>query len=433
MTGAPTLPAGDRAGAATDAVVLDRYRLIAPLGVGGMGTVWRAHDPRLGRDVAIKVMALGDALAQARFLREGKLAARLDHRGLCKIYDVGEAAGTGYLVMEMLAGTTLFRELDDLPLPRALAITAEVARAMAHAHAAGLIHRDLKPDNIFLDRRGGDERAVVIDFGLAFAVDGDAGVGRLTSADVTGGTPTYMSPEQARAATLTAASDVYALGCVLFELASGRPPFDGAAALVMSKHVYAAPPALSAVRPDAPDALVRLVARMLAKTPGERPTMGEVAAACDQLAAPPAAALATSTLGFGRGHLRDERAHRMVTRTETTEAGPVERPRGTVAVVGDLADEVMVALAAVGIASARVAVAQAATADVIVIDGDAAAVAAAVAVGRPVIAVVEAGDIEASLRLARLGAADVVSRPVAPDVAAKKIERQLRRNKPGSP
>ena len=349
------------------------------------------------------------------------------------MYDVGQEDGRGCLVMELLAGATLFREFQDGVTPlRALAVIAEVARAMEHAHAAGLIHRDLKPDNVFLDHRGDDERAVVIDFGLAFAIDGDPGVGRLTSADVTGGTPAYMSPEQARAATLTAASDVYALGCVLFELLTGAPPFDGAAALVMSKHVYAAPPALATVAPALPPALAALVGRMLHKTSPERPTMAEVADACDRIGQAMAGAAAPG-LGLGRGRLREDRANRMVTRTETTQAGPAEAAHGTVAIVGALGDELMVALAAIGVASVRATLTPAPAADLLVIDGDDAAVAQAVALGPPVIAAVDAGDIAASLRLARLGAADVVTRPIAPDVAARKIERRLRRAKPGSP
>jgi hypothetical protein len=434
VTGAPTLPAGAPGAETAGGVVLGRYRLLAPLGAGGMGTVWRAHDPRLGRDVAIKIVTLGDELARARFLREGKLAARLDHRGLCKVYDVGQEDGRGCLVMELLAGATLFREFQDGVTPlRALAVIAEVARAMEHAHAAGLIHRDLKPDNVFLDRRGGDERAVVIDFGLAFAVDGDAAIGRLTSADVTGGTPAYMSPEQARAATLTAASDVYALGCVLFELLAGRPPFDGAAALVMSRHVYAQPPSLATLAPELPAAVALLVSRMLHKTPGERPTMREVASECDRLGQALSGAGWHPAVGTGRGRLREDRANRMVTRTESSQAGPTEAARGTAAIVGALGDELMVALAAIGVASVRAELAALPACDVVVLDGDDAAVARAVASGRPVIAAVDAGDIDGALRLARLGAADVVTRPFAPDVVARKIERRLRRTKPGSP
>ena len=433
MTGPlPTLPSADLAPVDADTVVLDRYRLVAPLGAGGMGMVWRAHDPMLGRDVAIKVVALNDELARARFLREGKLAARLDHRGLCKVFDVGQQGGSGYLVMELLSGTTLFRHFQDgLALPRVLAIVGEVARAMDHAHAAGLVHRDLKPDNVFIDQRNGDERAVVIDFGLAFALDGDALVGRLTSADVTGGTPVYMSPEQARAATLTAASDVYALGCLLFELVAGRPPFDGAPALVMSKHVYTAAPALSALAPDAPPPVALLVSRMLQKNPGDRPTMREVADECDRSTRLLTGAGWHPDAGLGRGRVREDRAHRMVTRAESSHAGPAETPTGTVALIGAISDELMVALAAVGLASVRVDSPPAAPADVYVVDGDDATVAAAIATGRPVLAAVPAGDIDAALRLARLGAADVLTRPLVADVAARKIERQLRRAKPG--
>ncbi|MBP8805730.1 MAG: serine/threonine protein kinase [Kofleriaceae bacterium] len=428
----PTLPSGMFAVVDVAQVVLDRYRLEAPLGAGGMGSVWRARDTVLGREVALKIMSLEDPLARGRFLREGKLAARLDHPGLCKIYDVGQDGPRGFLVMELLSGQTLFRLADGgLPLSRALAVTAEVARAMAHAHQAGMIHRDLKPDNILIDRRGDAERAVVIDFGLAFSLDGADATGRLTQADVTGGTPMYMSPEQARAAPLTAASDVYALGCILFELCADRPPFDGAAALVMSKHVYTAPPVLTALVPGLPDAVGVLVGRMLQKAPADRPTMAEVAVSCERLA---------TQLdgggwrpGFGRGKVVEDRAHRMVTQTEAAQAVPTGAVLGTVAVIGAIPDEVMVALAASGVACHRSVPAEAAAADLIVVDADSPTVDACLATGRPVIAAVAAGDIAASLTLARRGVADVLTRPLAADVAARKIERRLRRAKPGTP
>ncbi|MBK9031655.1 MAG: serine/threonine protein kinase [Myxococcales bacterium] len=433
MTGGePTTPVGLQPIPDLDQVVLGRYRLVDMLGAGGMGTVWRAHDQVLGRDVALKIVTITDALARARFLREGKLAARLDHRGLCKVFDVGQEGAQGFLVMEMLAGTTLFREAAvGLDLGRALTITAEVARAMTHAHDAGLVHRDLKPDNVFLDRRGDAERAVVIDFGLAFALDGDAQVGRLTSADVTGGTPAYMSPEQARAATLTSASDVYALGCVLFELIADRPPFDGAPALIMSRHVYTAAPLLTALAPGVPPAVALLVSRMLQKAPADRPTMREVAEECDRAALRLTAAGWHPEPGFGRGKVHEDRAHRMVTRTETTQAGPTGAPIGAVAVLGAISDEVMVALAAIGIASARTDDPAAGPAELVVVDGPPALVERALASGRPVIATVDAGDIAGALALARRGAVDVLTRPIAADAAARKVERRLRRAKPG--
>ncbi|MEZ4402021.1 MAG: serine/threonine-protein kinase [Kofleriaceae bacterium] len=435
-SGHPTVPSPGPMVVDVDQMILERYRLTSALGAGGMGTVWKAHDTVLTRDVAIKVMAIGDPLARARFLREGKLAARLDHRGLCKIYDVGQDGHTGYLVMEMLSGTTLFSLAGEgLALGRALSITADVARAMAHAHEAGLVHRDLKPDNVFIDRRTGEERVVVIDFGLAFSLDGDAQVGRLTQADVTGGTPAYMSPEQARAAPLTAASDVYALGCVLFELVADRPPFEGTPALVMSKHVYTAAPTLPAIVPGVSPAVALLVSRMLQKAPSDRPSMVEIATECDRIAHGLTGAGWHPEPGFGRGKVVEARAHRMVTRTEATQAAPADAAVGTVAVVGPLTDEVMVALAASGIASHRVdghAPDRAAPAhDLVVVDGAPELVAHWVATGRPVIATVDAGDIEASLQMARLGAVDVLTRPVAADAAARKIERRLRRGKVG--
>lgn len=426
----PTLPSGMFPAADVDQMVLDRYRLDAPLGAGGMGTVWRARDTVLGRDVALKIMTLGDPLARARFLREGKLAARLDHPGLCRIYDVGQDEHRGFLVMELLSGTTLFRLAENgLALPRALTLIGDVADAMAHAHAAGLIHRDLKPENVLLDRKGDDERVVVIDFGLAFSVDGAEATGRLTQADVTGGTPVYMSPEQARAAALSAASDVYALGCILFELVADRPPFDGAPALVMSKHVYTAPPVLSTLVPGLPESVSVLTARMLQKAPADRPTMIEIARECTRIAQQLEGG--GWRPGFGRGKVVEERAHRMVTQTEAAQALPTEVAVGSVAVVGPVPDEVMVALAASGVACHRRTVAEAATDDLIVCDGDDATVTACLSTGRPVVAAVDAGDIAGSLALARRGVADVVTRPLAADVAARKIERRLRRVKPG--
>jgi len=423
------MPSGQFVPVEPDQIVLGRYHLVRQLGVGGMGTVWCARDSVLGRDVAIKVVPIVDALTRARFVREGRLAARLDHRGLCKIYDVGEDEHRGFLVMELLTGSSLYdRAAGNLALADALAIVAEVARAMAHAHDAGLIHRDLKPDNVFLSRQGGDERAVVIDFGLAYAVDGDAQVGRLTSEDVTGGTPTYMSPEQARAAPLTTASDVYALGCVLFELIAERPPFAGAAAVVMSKHVYTAAPSLATVAPGAPPEVALLVSRMLQKAPNDRPSMREVGDACEH-AARAVAGGAAAPLGFGRGRLVEPRGHRMVTRTESTHAGPLDPAIGSVELLGDVPDDVMVALAALGIASVRKD--EPGAGDVIVVDGPLALLDRALATGRPVIATIDSGDLDGALALARRGAVDVLTRPVAVEVAARKIERRLRRTKAG--
>ncbi len=431
----PTVP-GDSGGIIAldelqvDSVVEERYRLDRQIGAGGMGTVWRAHDVRLGRDVAIKVVALNHPLTRARFVREGKVAARLDHPGLCRIYDVGERGGVGHLVMELLAGETVYRRMTNSEPARAwcLSLVAEVARAMAAAHAQSLVHRDLKPDNIFLDNQGAQERAVVIDFGLAFMDgDGQGELGRLTQRDITGGTPAYMAPEQARALAIGPPADVYALGCVLFELLSGRPPFEGPAAVVMSSHVFATPPALAELVGTADPGVDELVAAMLSKLPVMRPTMPSVVTRLE--------ALLTGPGPIGRAGSPGLRVHRMITRSivEATRAEPVGEVLGAVLAIGPVPDEVLVAAASAGLAAERATAADAAARlgaqprAIVLADVDDAAVVALCGLGAPVIAVAPLGDLDAAARLARIGCVDVLTRPIQPDLAARKLVRALRR------
>ena len=428
------LVAGDHA--AVGQLVVDRYRLDQRIGAGGMGSVWRAHDLHLGRAVAIKLVALGERLARLRFVREGKVAARLDHPGLCRVYDVGEHLGVGHLVMELLDGETVYhRMLRARPDPTwRLQMVAEVARAMAAAHAQGLVHRDVKPDNLFLDRSTGRERTVVIDFGLAFLDGNGRGeLGRLTQSDITGGTPQYMAPEQARALAIGPAADVYALGCVLFELIAGRPPFEGPATMVMSHQVFAIPPLLAELVPTVEPGVSALVAAMLAKPPEQRPTMVVVADRLEVLSAggPSAAARASG------GELR---VHRMLTRNlEAQRAMPIEAAIGALIAVGPVTDDILVAAACAGLSAQRAAtVAEATTLiaseprAVILADVDEDAVAALCALGPPVIAVAPAGDLELAVRLARIGCLDVITRPIQAAVASRKILRALRRL-PASP
>ena len=206
----------------------DRYRLDRELGAGGMATVYLAHDIKHERDVAIKVLHpdLGAALGGERFLSEIRTTARLQHPHILPLLDSGEADGLLYYVMPLVRGETLRARLErerQLPIADALRIAREVADALQHAHAQGVIHRDIKPDNILLQ----DGHALVADFGIALAVQ-SAGGQRMTQTGLSLGTPQYMSPEQAMGErTIDARSDLYALGAVTYEMLVGEVPFTG--------------------------------------------------------------------------------------------------------------------------------------------------------------------------------------------------------------
>ena len=213
---------------------LGPYEILAKLGEGGMGEVYRASDTRLGRDVALKVLparASADAAAEARFDREARAIAALNHPNICALYDVGHDAGRTFLVMELLEGETLHQRLARGPLESAMLVNLSIALAegLDAAHSRGLVHRDLKPANIFLTKHG---QTKILDFGLAKAIDapddetrlGDA---PLTSPGSTVGTVAYMSPEQLRGETVDARSDLFSLGVVLYETGTGRRAFQG--------------------------------------------------------------------------------------------------------------------------------------------------------------------------------------------------------------
>src|SRR5215472_4548823 len=247
-----------------------RYVLGELLGTGGMATVWRATDEVLGREVAVKVLSpqyAADAGFMARFEREARQAAQLSHPRLVTVLDCGIDSGSAFVVMELVAGSTLRAVLDDagsLPPARAAGIAAAVCEALEVAHAAGLVHGDIKPANIVLS--GGEVR--VLDFGIARA-DGSAGdtptLGAL-------GTVAYLSPEQASGGPAGPLSDLYALGCVLFEMLTGEPPFTADSAVGLAyRHVHDEPGPPSARQSGVPARLDRITARLLAKDPAARP------------------------------------------------------------------------------------------------------------------------------------------------------------------
>ena len=263
------------------AALADRYTLEKELGRGGMATVYLARDLRHDRPVALKVLepALAAALGTDRFLREIKLAARLQHPHILSVLDSGEAAGQVWFTMPAVSGGSLRQRLDreaQLPLDDAVRITTQVASALAFAHQDGIVHRDVKPENILLS---GDQ-CMLADFGIARAVHA-AGAERLTETGITVGTPAYMSPEQATADPhLDGRSDIYSLGCVVYEMLAGEPPFTGPTAqAILARRLTAAPPRLGTIR-DVPEQVERVVMKALARAPADRfTTADEIAAA----------------------------------------------------------------------------------------------------------------------------------------------------------
>jgi eukaryotic-like serine/threonine-protein kinase len=254
------------------AALADRYQLDREVGAGGMATVYLAEDLKHHRRVALKVLhaELGAALGPERFLREIEISAQLHHPHILPLYDSGEAAGLLYYVMPYVEGESLRDRLareKQLPLDDALAIAREVADALSYAHSHGVVHRDIKPENILLE----SGHAVVADFGIARAIT-VAGGGTLTGTGVAIGTPAYMSPEQAAGSReVDGRSDLYALGCVLYEMLAGQPPFTGPTVeSVVHQHLAAEPPSITSIRPAVPAAVAAALQRALAKTPADR-------------------------------------------------------------------------------------------------------------------------------------------------------------------
>ncbi|HEY2295657.1 MAG TPA: serine/threonine-protein kinase, partial [Thermoanaerobaculia bacterium] len=250
---------------------ISQYRLLRPLGRGGMGIVYLALDVELGREVAIKFLhhwREARPADEVRFRREAQAAASLDHPCIGTIYEIGEHEGVRFLAMAYYEGTTLAQLLAGrpdhrLPTPEAASIAGQLASALAAAHAAGIAHRDLKPENVMVLPDG---RVKLLDFGLARWVD----AGGVTEEGVAVGTAAYMAPEQLRGERTTTAVDLWALGVVLYEMLAGRRPFGGERAGMMHSILHEHPPPLREERPDVPAVLERIVSRCLTKEPGDR-------------------------------------------------------------------------------------------------------------------------------------------------------------------
>ena len=250
-----------------------RYAVIDRAGVGGMAEVYRARDELLGRDVAVKVLSdkfSRDSAFVERFRREAQSAANLNHPNIASIYDYGDDGGTYFIVMEYIDGKPLSDVIDaEAPLmpERAAEIASDVARALERAHASGLVHRDIKPGNIMLDSGG---QTKVTDFGIARALTAD-GEATMTQTGMVIGTASYLSPEQAQGNPVDPRSDVYALGCVLYEMLTGSAPFTGDSPLSIAyKHVRENPVPPSTLNPDVPQELDAIVLKAMAKNPDNR-------------------------------------------------------------------------------------------------------------------------------------------------------------------
>jgi serine/threonine protein kinase len=260
---------------AIGAVLGERYRLEAPLGRGGMGTMWRAHDRVLDRDVAIKVLdpqLVADEGAAARFDREAVAISRLDHPNCVQVFDAGTTPEGGkFIVMQLLAGYELRQLLDAGPLglPRAIELGLQILRGLEHAHRRGVVHRDLKPENVFVVYDDdGREQVKLVDFGIVKLLSESAP--KITRAGQVFGTPRYMSPEQISGGAIDERTDLYSFGAMFFEMLTGAPPFDAdQPGMLMRMHMIADVPAL----PDTLPANLRtLVTRLLEKRAVDRPS-----------------------------------------------------------------------------------------------------------------------------------------------------------------
>jgi serine/threonine protein kinase/tetratricopeptide (TPR) repeat protein len=266
-------PAPDRLGTALEG----RYTIGDPIGAGGMATVYRADDLRHGREVALKVLRpeVSEALGRERFLREIRLAASLTHPHILPLHDSGDADGVLWFTMPLMQGDTLRDRMNRerrLPIEESVRVLGEIADALDYAHRNGIVHRDIKPENILLH----EGHAIVADFGIGKAVDAaSAESGTFTQVGVTVGTPAYMSPEQAAGEPVDGRSDLFALGCLGYEMLTGEVAFSGSTvqATIARRFVHTPPP-VSSLRSGIPEAVSRLLERLMAKEVDKRTASG---------------------------------------------------------------------------------------------------------------------------------------------------------------
>ncbi|MEM6994051.1 MAG: serine/threonine-protein kinase [Myxococcota bacterium] len=422
-------------------IVDGRYRITGTLGEGGMGTVYRAEQINLRRPVALKVLLAKYAAqpeALRRFEREARVAATLRHPGAVEIYDVGVERGQAFIAMEMLRGCELRELLPEgipVPLPQVLAMAQSLADVLVAAHAVPIVHRDLKPENIFvIDRDLAANDIKVVDFGLAFIAGVDE-LGRMTQEGQVVGTPAYLSPEQAEGRRIGPASDVYSLGCVLYELATGWPPFVGNWMNVVTQHLYvtATPPRERALSAGIPGDLDALIMSMMAKQEDARPSIGEVRVALSSVAG-----TLTGARHRGRGdELLADRKARMIS-VPSADAPPESSTLVAAAAdlvvgfVGGVSDALAVALASNGIGIEAVELETelpVGVAAIVLRQGAVGAAELAVGHGLPVVAIIDTENLELIAELLRAGVMDVVAQPAQVDDVVRKVRRAVARHR----
>jgi len=249
---------------------LGPYQITAPLGEGGMAAVYKAYQPSMDRYVALKILPrhfAADPNFTARFEQEAKVLAKLQHPHILPVFDYGQADGYTYIVMPFIESGTLAARLGNGPLPPAqiAGLVSQIGDALDYAHSRGLIHRDVKPSNVLLDERG---NCLLTDFGLAKIIEGSS---KLTTTGGIMGTPTYMSPEQGLGQKLDRHTDIYSLGVILYELATGRAPYNAETPMaVVVKHINDPLPPPHALNPGLPESMERVILKSMAKNPADR-------------------------------------------------------------------------------------------------------------------------------------------------------------------
>ncbi len=393
---------------------IGRYVLQEPLGEGGGGVVWRALQPELDRVVALKQLrAFASDEARARFEREARVAGALDHPHAIAIYELGEHEGKLFIAMELVGGTSLRVRADEgVSLREAIDIGAQLADVLSSAHSIGLVHRDLKPDNVIID----DDRARILDFGLAFRA-GSTRDARMTREGVVAGTPAYLSPEQARGTQVGPPTDVYALGCILFELVAGHVPFAGSDLDVLTRQLYAPAPPLRRHEP-VPAALDALVTAMLDKRPAARPSATHVRDVLMDLDE------------HARDRARNAPQGRRARMVPAATPRATEESSGEVAVVGTLSAELLLALGAEGLHAFVVTDDEPLeSVDVVFAPGASSEQVQALVSHAQVVTDADPSDVTRLGAMIRAGAVEVVPKPIDASDLVRRLRRALRRGR----